>query len=53
MKARMGIGFPSVEVNMEAHPSSDIAVYFVDDARNNFALGPHVAWRSDHNTQYM
>lgn len=48
----MGIGFPAVDIEAESARAGDVAIYFLDDAGNDFALGFDVAGRSDDDTQY-
>jgi hypothetical protein len=52
MEARMGIGFPAVDVEVEPARPGDVAIYFLDDAGNDFALGFDVAGRGDDDAQY-
>ena len=52
MEAWMGIGFPAVDVEAESAMAGHVAIYFLDDAGNDFALGFDVAGRGDDDTQY-
>src|ERR1700730_3084437 len=52
MEAGMGVGFPAVNIEVKAARSGGIAIHFLDDAGNDFALGFDIAGRSDDETQY-
>jgi len=48
----MGIGFPAVDIEVESARPGDVAIHFLDDAGNDFALGFDVAGRGDDDAQY-
>jgi hypothetical protein len=52
MEAGIGVCFPAVNIKVKAARSGNIAVHFLDDARNDFPLCLDIAGRSDDETQY-
>jgi hypothetical protein len=52
MEAGIGVGFPAVDIEAKSARAGYVAIHFLDDAGNDFALGLHVSGRSDYETQY-
>jgi len=52
MKSGISVGFPAVNFEAESTISGDVAIHFLNDTGNDFALGLDIAGRGDDDSQY-